>query len=143
MIDEAQAGEPEVLSFKEAARFLRVSERTLRRLVSEKKVPYARIGGLLRFRRAALMSWLEQEEQRILASRDHESGLDARLPIATTGAGAATHSEETPEERRARVYALAGALAHLPNRVDDFLRRKQEEIDIEERKYERRHGENR
>ena len=34
---------------------------------------------------------------------------------------------ETPEERRARVYALAGSAAHLPGSVDEFLARKHAE----------------
>jgi hypothetical protein len=44
----------------------------------------------------------------------------------------------SPEERRARVMAAAGSMAHLPGSVDEFLQRKQEEIDLEEERWERR-----
>ena len=47
-------------------------------------------------------------------------------------------AQESPEERRARVMAVAGSMAHLPGSVDEFLRRKQEEIDLEEERWERR-----
>jgi hypothetical protein len=43
----------------------------------------------------------------------------------------------TPEERAARVDAVVGKYAHLPGSVDDFLRSKQEEIDLEEERWER------
>jgi len=33
----------------------------------------------------------------------------------------------SPEERRRRVYAFAGSLAHLPGGVDEFLARKRED----------------
>jgi hypothetical protein len=44
----------------------------------------------------------------------------------------------SPEERAARVDAAVGVIAHSPGSVDDFLRRKQEEIDLEEAIWERR-----
>jgi excisionase family DNA binding protein len=56
--------EKEVLNVREAAQFLGISERTLRQLIAEKRVPFARVGGSLRLRRTALVGWLQQEEQR-------------------------------------------------------------------------------
>jgi excisionase family DNA binding protein len=55
---------PEVLTFEQAAAFLQVSTRTLRRWVAEKRLPFAKVGGLLRFRRSALLEWLREEERR-------------------------------------------------------------------------------
>jgi hypothetical protein len=50
----------------------------------------------------------------------------------------------SPEERRARVMALAGKYADAHSNVDEFLRRKREEIDQEEERRERRQqGQNR
>lgn len=52
----------EVLSLGEAAVFLGIKERTLRRWIAERGVPHAKIGGLLRFRRLALLEWIRQHE---------------------------------------------------------------------------------
>lgn len=46
----------------------------------------------------------------------------------------------SPEERRARVYALAGKYASAHRSVDDFLREKHEEVEREEAEWDRRHG---
>jgi excisionase family DNA binding protein len=54
----------EVMNLREAAQFLGVGERTLRRWMPEKGIPYARVGNLLRFRRSALLEWLAGEEQK-------------------------------------------------------------------------------
>ena len=50
---------PEVLTFEEAAEFLRVSQSTLRRLVTEKAVPFSKVGRQLRFSRKALEEMLD------------------------------------------------------------------------------------
>lgn len=52
-------------------------------------------------------------------------------------AGEATQPPSS-EERRARVMALAGKYADAHSSVDEFLRRKREEIDQEEERRERR-----
>jgi len=49
----------EVLLYPEAARLLRISERTLYRLVAEGTVPYSRIGGSTRFSRSALLEFVK------------------------------------------------------------------------------------
>lgn len=50
--------EPEVLNLKEAARFVRVSERTLREKAKACQVPCQRVGREWRFLRKALEDWL-------------------------------------------------------------------------------------
>lgn len=45
----------EILTYPEAARLLRIGERTLYRLVAEGKVPHVRLGGSTRFSRDALL----------------------------------------------------------------------------------------
>lgn len=42
-----------------AAEYLDISERQLRDLVYRRKVPYLKVGRLVRFRRAELDAWLE------------------------------------------------------------------------------------
>jgi excisionase family DNA binding protein len=116
--------EPEVLSLAVAADYLGISQRTLRRWIAEKKVPHAKIGGLIRFRRAALREWLEDAERRTMTGQDAPTGSDALLPPLES---------LSSEERAARVDAMIGALAWVPTSVDDFIRRKQEEIELEDR----------
>jgi excisionase family DNA binding protein len=48
----------EVLTYPEAAAVLRVSERTLYRLVAEGKVPHQRVGVQVRFLRSELLAML-------------------------------------------------------------------------------------
>jgi excisionase family DNA binding protein len=113
---------PEVLTFAEAAKFLGISERTLRRWVAGKIIPHAKVGGLIRFRRAALREWLEAAERQTMA------GVTAVRQAASESGGVLT-----PEEQAARVDAIAGKYAWVPTSVDDFIRRKQDEIDREDR----------
>lgn len=42
-----------------------------------------------------------------------------------------------PEDHAERVSAMRGSFAHVNTSADDFARRKQEEIDVEEAKFRR------
>jgi excisionase family DNA binding protein len=53
---------PEVMFLNEAAAFLRVSPRMLRRWARDGRVPSSRLDRRLRFRRAALEAWLRENE---------------------------------------------------------------------------------
>ncbi len=48
------------LTYREAARHIKVAVGTLRNMVSAGRVPFARNGGIVRFRREALDEWLER-----------------------------------------------------------------------------------
>lgn len=52
----------EVLTYTEAAELLKISERTLTRLVVAGKVPHNRVGVQVRFLRSELISWLRTAE---------------------------------------------------------------------------------
>lgn len=41
----------------------------------------------------------------------------------------------SPDERAARIRAARGSMAHVPGSVDDFLRRKHEDIEWEDRRW--------
>jgi excisionase family DNA binding protein len=160
MIGEARE-EPEVLSFAEAAQYLKVSVRTLRRWVAEMRVPHAKIGGLVRFRRQALLDWLAEEERQTMEAgerarrvreargalahlpggvdeflkRKHEE-IDLEDAAARIQAALEARARLTPEERAARVRAAVGKFAHVPTSSEEFSRRKQEEIDLENRRWD-------
>lgn len=56
---------PEVLSLRDVARYLQVTEKTVYRMVRAGRLPGRRVGGLWRFRRADLDSWFEAEMPRL------------------------------------------------------------------------------
>ncbi len=50
---------PIYLTLKEVAQLLKVKPRTIYAWVSDKRIPYERKGGLLRFRLEAILAWHE------------------------------------------------------------------------------------
>ena len=50
---------PTLYTFKQAAEYLVISERQLRRLVKARSVPFYRIGTLIRFSESDLISYLK------------------------------------------------------------------------------------
>lgn len=55
--------ENQLFSYKEAARYLRISEPYLRRLKQQGKIPFVQISRRgVRFRLSSLSSWVEQRE---------------------------------------------------------------------------------
>lgn len=55
---------PEVMNAVEAARFMRVGQGTLRRLLREEGLPYTQIGRCRRFRKSAILGWLKIREKK-------------------------------------------------------------------------------
>lgn len=53
--------ENQVLTVFEAARWLKVSDRTLRKKISNRSIPFKRIGGRIRFYLPDLIRWLRKE----------------------------------------------------------------------------------
>lgn len=50
--------ESEILTIKEVAEYLKVTERTIYRLAAAKKIPGFKLGGTWRFRRSDLDEWI-------------------------------------------------------------------------------------
>jgi excisionase family DNA binding protein len=57
-----EAQPPLLMSLKEAAQALSLSERTIWTLVHTGELPHVRVGRRLLFSRAALQSWIERQE---------------------------------------------------------------------------------
>ncbi|KVQ84763.1 hypothetical protein WM24_21120 [Burkholderia ubonensis] len=53
--------EDEILTIKEVADFLKVTERTIYRLAAAKKIPAFKVGGTWRFSRADIDHWIRQQ----------------------------------------------------------------------------------
>jgi excisionase family DNA binding protein len=72
---------PEVLTPEEAAAFLRVSEDSVRRLVSEQALPGRKIDDQWRFLKAALADWLcERSGKAVLLTQAGALADDESLP---------------------------------------------------------------
>lgn len=53
--------EGEILTIKQVADYLKVTERTIYRLAAAKKIPAFKVGGTWRFSRADIDSWIKQQ----------------------------------------------------------------------------------
>jgi excisionase family DNA binding protein len=60
------ASEGEILTIKQVAGYLKVTERTIYRLSAAKKIPAFKVGGMWRFSRADIDSWIKQQSTETL-----------------------------------------------------------------------------
>ena len=59
--------EGEILTIKEVAEYLKVTERTIYRLAGAKKIPAFKVGGTWRFSRADIDEWIKRQSGEGLA----------------------------------------------------------------------------
>jgi excisionase family DNA binding protein len=71
-----------LMTLNELARFLHVGEKTVLKLARDKKIPAARIGDELRFRRADIDAWLEKQLHGEDAAELADVPDGMRLPLA-------------------------------------------------------------
>jgi excisionase family DNA binding protein len=64
--------EDEILTIKQVAVYLKVTERTIYRLAAAKKIPAFKVGGTWRFSRADIDSWIKQQSMLALDVRREE-----------------------------------------------------------------------
>ncbi|MBK6907827.1 MAG: helix-turn-helix domain-containing protein [Rhodocyclaceae bacterium] len=57
----ATAKPSEILTIKEVADFLKVTERTIYRLAAAKQIPAFKVGGSWRFSQADIAEWIKQQ----------------------------------------------------------------------------------
>ena len=55
--------EGEILTLKQVAHFLKVTERTIYRLAAAKKIPAFRVGGTWRFSKAEINQWIQRQSE--------------------------------------------------------------------------------
>src|SRR3546814_12091044 len=55
--------EGEILTLKQVAEFLKVTDRTIYRLAAAKKIPAFKVGGTWRFSKAEITEWIQQQTQ--------------------------------------------------------------------------------
>lgn len=54
--------EDEILTIKEVAEYLKLTEKTAYRLAGEKKLPGFKVGGSWRFRKSEIDKWIHKQE---------------------------------------------------------------------------------
>lgn len=64
--------EGEILTIKQVAEYLKVTERTIYRLAAVKKIPAFKVGGTWRFSRVDIDSWIKQQSS--VDQEDDSSG---------------------------------------------------------------------
>ncbi len=69
---------PEVMTVKQAAEYLQVNDQVLYRYVREEKVPVARMGTTIRFKKSVLDAWLETESWKSIGMQRGPSGKPQR-----------------------------------------------------------------
>lgn len=57
----ANAGESSILTIREVADYLKVTERTIYRLAAAKKIPAFKVGGSWRFSRPDIDLWIKEQ----------------------------------------------------------------------------------
>ena len=61
-----------VLTLSEVAAYLKVTERTIYRLAGAKKIPAFKVGGVWRFSRADIDSWINQQSMQAKSCGDQQ-----------------------------------------------------------------------
>lgn len=51
----------EIMVLREACEFLKVSDPTLRKMIRNGEVPYAKVGGTFRFLKSELIRWMKEQ----------------------------------------------------------------------------------
>ncbi len=65
--------EDDILTIKEVAGYLKLTERTLYRLVQEGQIPGFKAGNSWRFKRADIERWIEDQKERALEAGQEQS----------------------------------------------------------------------
>lgn len=58
------SSESAILTIKEVAEYLKVTERTIYRLAAAKKIPGFKVGGMWRFRKTDLDGWIAAQSEK-------------------------------------------------------------------------------
>ena len=59
----SSADEGEILTLRQVAEFLKVTDRTIYRLAAAKKIPAFKVGGTWRPSKAEITEWIQQQTQ--------------------------------------------------------------------------------
>lgn len=74
------ASETEILTIKQVAGYLRVTERTIYRLAAAKKIPAFKVGGSWRFSRGDIDIWIKQQSMEALDTSQEQENTAKSQP---------------------------------------------------------------
>lgn len=103
----------------EVAKILGVSQATIYREIEKGKLKSVKVGTRHVITQWDLELYLGKERSNALLMEDSEKKFD----------------ELSEQERLARIDAVMGMFAHIPGTVDDFIKEKQKDIEIENRRW--------
>ncbi len=81
---EIDISEEGILTVKQVASYLKVTERTIYRLATTKKIPAFKVGGAWRFSRADIDSWIRRQSKDALTDTERD-GHDAATGLTNDG----------------------------------------------------------
>ena len=70
--------EAEILTIRQVADYLKVTERTIYRLAGAKKMPAFKVGGTWRFSRTDIDAWIKQQSSETLGTSSGNNGFATR-----------------------------------------------------------------
>ena len=71
---------PEIMTVKQAAEYLQVNEQVLYRYVREGKVPFAKMGASIRFKKSVIDQWLSRDSWESIGVSMDSSGAPRTAP---------------------------------------------------------------
>jgi excisionase family DNA binding protein len=72
-----------LLKLREVSDFLQISPSTVYRLVEERKIPFIRVGGAIRFKPRNILEWVERQQRGVLGNSVGQLGC-ADLGLSQT-----------------------------------------------------------
>ena len=115
---------PDLLTTKQLAEYLQLSERSVYRLVERGEIPALKVGGQWRFRKSAVDEWLDLHVQRMgPAELDHTFGaaLQAGTPAIADLLSVENIFLDLPGGTATEVLGALVDRLHLPEPVDRAL----------------------
>jgi excisionase family DNA binding protein len=94
--------ETKLMTIRDVAEYLRLSEQTIQRYVLKREIPYLKIKKVIRFRPREIEEWAERDRLAQAAKKDRNRAGDlfAGLEIEQAGEPAADTAEAGEAERR-------------------------------------------
>jgi len=93
----------DIMTLQEVARYLKIAEKTVSRMIQKHEIPCFRVGGQWRFRRSAIDSWLstkmmnQTEEDQLIELMQTDSGI---VPVSRLVKEAYMNLSVTPGSKR-------------------------------------------
>ncbi|HLF93047.1 MAG TPA: PTS sugar transporter subunit IIA [Planctomycetota bacterium] len=106
------------LTVREAAEYLKVSEKSIYRWIGEAKIPHHKVDGQYRFNRTELLEWANERKIKVSTAVYRRDNLDRPAPGIAESLEAGGIVHRLPGEDKAAVLRAMVDALKLPDRVD-------------------------